>query len=56
MTDYHQKPPQTLPSFAWQEAKEKRKKLLEAVRQRRAGLYQRMRNRNKAVKPGFIEG
>jgi hypothetical protein len=35
MSEYHLAPPTTLPSIAVQEAKEKRRKVLEAVRQRR---------------------
>lgn len=41
MTDYHLQPPQTLPTLAWQERKEKRKQLLAAIRQRRAERYKR---------------
>ena len=39
MTDYHLTPPTTLPSLAVQEAKEKRRKVLEAVRARRKIIY-----------------
>ncbi len=43
MTNYHLKPPEnSLPYSTWREAKEKRKKLLESVRQRRAERYQRI--------------
>jgi hypothetical protein len=43
MTNYHLKPPTTnsLDRSSWQEAKDKRKKQLEEVRQRRRLLYQR---------------
>jgi len=40
MTDYHLTPPVTLPSLAAQEKKEKRQKVLAAVRQRRKEIYQ----------------
>jgi len=43
MTAYNLKPPDTLPSLAWQEAKEKRRRVLEAVRRRRAEAYKRLR-------------
>ena len=40
MTNYSLKPPDnSLPRTSWQEAKEKRKKLLEDVRRRRAERY-----------------
>ena len=39
MTDYHLTLPTTLPSLAVQEAKEKRRKVLEAVWQRRRENY-----------------
>jgi hypothetical protein len=55
MTAYNLKPPDTLPPFAWQEAKEKRKQALAAVRQRRAGLYHRLQNRKKAMNPGYYQ-
>ncbi len=41
MTEYNLTPPATLPSLAVQEAREKRRKVLEAVRQRRREIYQR---------------
>jgi len=41
MTAYNLHPPETLPSLAWQEAKEKRKKVLATVRRQRAVMYQR---------------
>ncbi len=43
MTDYHLKSLTTLPSLASQEAHEKRRKQLEAVRARRKIIYQRFR-------------
>ena len=39
MSEYHLTPPATFPSFAVQEAKEKRRKVLDAVRQRRRVNY-----------------
>ena len=45
MTNYHLTAPTTLPSLAVQEAKEKRRKVLAAVRQRRAIIYQRFREK-----------
>jgi hypothetical protein len=39
MTDYHLTSPTILPSLAVQEAKEKRRKVLEAVWQRRKIIY-----------------
>jgi len=39
MTNYHLIPPAMLPSLAVQEAKEKRRKFLEAVRERRKINY-----------------
>ena len=39
MTNYHLTPPTMLPSLAVQEAKEKRRRVLEAVRQRRRIIY-----------------
>jgi hypothetical protein len=45
MTNYHLIPATTLPSLAVQEAKEKRRHVLEAVRQRRKIIYQRFRER-----------
>ena len=45
MSDYHLKPFTTLPSIAAQEAKEQRRKQLEAVRERRKIIYQRFRQR-----------
>jgi len=54
MTNYHLTPPATLPSFAWQEAKEKRRKVLAAARQRRRILYQKLQHHNKAMKPGYF--
>ena len=45
MTDYHLKPLTTLPSLAAAEAREKRRKQLEAVRDRRKIIYQRFRER-----------
>ncbi len=42
MTNYHVKPI-TLPSLASQDAKKQRRKVLEAVRQRRKIIYQRFR-------------
>jgi len=48
MTAYNLKPPDTPPSLAWQEAKEKRCKVLEAVRlKRREGYRQFMQNLQK---------
>jgi len=41
MTAYHLTPPITLPSLAVQEAREKRRKVLEAVRARRKIISQR---------------
>lgn len=51
MTAYNLTPPTTLPSLAWQETKEKRKKVLEAVRQRRAEAYKRLRERVSGTAP-----
>ena len=45
MTNYHLTPPTILPSFTVQEAKEKRRKVLEAVRARRKIIYQRFREK-----------
>jgi hypothetical protein len=40
MTDYHLKPPaDALPSTAWQEKKQARKKLLDEIRRRRGQRY-----------------
>ena len=39
MSEYHLTPPAMLPSLAVQEAKEKRRKVLEAVWQRRKIIY-----------------
>jgi len=39
MSEYHLTPPTTLPSLAVQEAKEKRRKVLEAVWKRRRENY-----------------
>ena len=39
MSEYHLTPPPTLPSLAVREAKEKRRKVLEAVWQRRRENY-----------------
>jgi hypothetical protein len=41
MIFFPMKPPETLPSFAWQEAKAKRKQILAAVRHRRRLIYHR---------------
>ena len=41
MSAYNLRPPATLPSLAVQEAKEKRRKLLEAARQTRRANYLR---------------
>jgi hypothetical protein len=41
MTNYHLIPPTTLPSFAVQEAREKRRKVLEAARNSRRENYRR---------------
>jgi hypothetical protein len=46
------KPPETLPSFAWQEKKERRRRLLEAVRYRRRRLSCKLQQHRKAVKSG----
>ena len=45
MTDYHLKPLPTLPSLAAAEAREQRRKQLEAVRARRKIINQRFRHR-----------
>jgi hypothetical protein len=49
MTAYKLKPLDTLPSLAWQEAKSKRRRVLEAVRKRRGERYkqflQKLQNR-----------
>jgi len=45
MTNYHLTPPTLLPSLAVQEAKEKRRKVLEAVRARRKIIYTRFRKK-----------
>jgi len=42
MTNYHLTPPTILPLLAVQETKEKRRKVLAAVRQRRKIMYQRV--------------
>ncbi len=52
MTAYNLKPPETLPSLAWQEAKEKRKKLLAAVHRRRAVMYQRSYQKKRSLQSG----
>jgi len=49
MTAYNLKLPETLPSLAWQEAREKRKKLLAAVRRRRAVMYQRILQKKRSL-------
>ena len=49
MTAYNLHPPETLPSLAWQEAKDKRKKLLTAVRRRRAVMYQRFLHKKRSL-------
>ncbi len=41
MTNYHLTPPTMLPSLAVREAREKRRKVLEGVRQRRKIIYTR---------------
>jgi hypothetical protein len=40
MTNYHLTPPAMVPLLAVHEAKEKRRKVLEAVRERRKQLYE----------------
>jgi len=45
MTEYNLTPPTMLPSLAVQEAREKRRKVLEAVRARRAIIYQRFQKK-----------
>jgi hypothetical protein len=45
MTNYHLTPPTILPSFAVQEAKEQRRRVLEAVRARRKIIYTRFKEK-----------
>ncbi len=45
MTNYHLTPPATLPSLTVQEAKQERRKVLEAVRARREIMYNRFREK-----------
>lgn len=47
MTNYHLKSVTTLPSIAAQEAKEQRRKVLEALRARRKIIYQWFREKMK---------
>ena len=47
MTNYRLTPPQTLPSLAVREAREKRKQVLAAVRERRKRIYQHFREHMK---------
>jgi len=54
MTAYNLKPPDTLPSFAWQEKKEKRRSVLAAVRYRRRIFYRKMQQSNKAMKSSYF--
>jgi len=49
MTAYNLKPPESLPSLAWQEAKEKRKKVLATVRRQRAVMYQRVLQKKRSL-------
>ena len=52
MTNYQLKPPQNpLPYSSWQEAKEKRRKVLDTVRRRRAEVYKRFRERISGTLP-----
>jgi len=48
MTNYHLTPPTILPSLAVQEAKEKRRRVLEAVRARRKIIYTRFHQKMQA--------
>ena|SRR5438128_3491195 len=47
MTNYHLTPPQTLPSLAVREVREKRKQVLAAVRKRRKRIYHHFRERKR---------
>ena len=49
MTNYQLKPLTTLPSLASQEAKEQRRKVLEAVRARRKIMYQRFQEKKRQL-------
>ncbi len=51
MTNYHLTPPTILPSLAIQEAKEKRRKVLEAVRARRKIIYQQFPQEDAGTEP-----
>jgi hypothetical protein len=51
MTNYHLMPATTLPSLMAQEAKEKRRKVLEEVRERRKIIYSRYFKKLRAQKP-----
>ena len=48
MTQYNLTPPATLPSLVVQEAREKRRKVLEAVRARRKIIYTRFHHKMQA--------
>ncbi len=52
MTNCHLSPI-TLPSLTVQEAREKRRKVLEAVRQRRRIIYTRFHQKNAGAKPSY---
>ena len=47
MNNYHLTPPTLLPSLTIQEAKEKRRKVLEAARQRRREIYKHFHKKMK---------
>jgi hypothetical protein len=48
MTAYNLKPPDTLSSLAWQEAREKRRKVLATVRERRRERYKQFLHKLKS--------
>ena len=55
MTNYHLKPPtDPLPTLAWQEAKARRRRVLEEVRRRRRILYRKLQERKNAMKSGYF--
>jgi hypothetical protein len=55
MTNYHLTPPATLPSHAVQEAREKRRKVLEAAEQSRKANYERFLRRTASLEKTLRE-
>ncbi len=55
MTNYHLTPPATLPSHAVQQAKEKRRKVLEAAEQTRKANYERFLRRMSSLEKTLRE-